>query len=259
MTLVLGTGVSGNFVSMSSDKRRVTMKYWYYPETGQYEKVQGEPLEIEDGDHIKVEKISSLALMGHGGTASLGTYLKDELIKIVNEDDDLKACKKKLELVIKKARTENTEDRIFNLLDQENGVLIMIMGFYKDNSTGLVSFEAGEGSEVTEKKAPKGFYQYAICPPVQIYSEQASLLFMLTGYEPVFLDEDFMTLEGKEEEQAWRIACNDKMMWIHNLISTTHPVEVSSDGITHTLKLDDNGIVHHEVVEFDTKEETTLA
>lgn len=246
MTLISMTGISGRFVAMSADKREVTEDHWYYPDTGEFEKIEGDSVQKE-GDVVKVVNLSSFVLMGSGGNSELGLYIKAEMLKIVNDKDDLDDCALKLEQVIEKARVNNNKLPILSLLDQKDGVIITLTGFYRDNSTGVVSFASGLCAEVENQKAPLKSKQWFVIPPAHKYNEM-NLGDLLLNVNVSMFD----MINSRGPKGAWISAYADQMKFLHSLISKNHPLEVSKDGTMHYLWLE-QGDIHYETEEFDTE------
>lgn len=250
MTLILTTGRSGNFVAMSGDKRRVTHSYWRDIKTGEYERINDKPKIDEVPVNNKVVKLSNYALMGIGGTASLGTYLRDTMLMLVEEEDDLRECAKKLEKIITGARNELRKEDFFSFLDHENGVMVTISGFYSDNSTGIVSFESGPGTHVIENKVPIGSKYWTLIPPTRKYLEMGSALINVNEFDSRFFEVNIQ--KATNENEVWKTIHADQMIWFHSLVAQNQPIEVSKDGFLHSLVLDADGIIRYSVEEFET-------
>lgn len=250
MTLILTTGRSGNFVAMSGDKRRVTHSYLYDLKTGEYEKIDDKPIIDEVPVNNKVVKLSNYALMGLGGTASLGEYLRDTMLKLVEEDDDLGECAKKLKKIITGARNELRQEIFFPFLNQENGVMVTISGFYSDNSTGVVSFVSGTDTLVNENKVPKGSSYWTLIPPIKKYLEMGSVLININELDPRLFEMNIEKPPNRNE--VWKTIHAEQMIWFHSLVAENQPTEVSKDGFLHSLVLDSDGIIQYSVEEFVT-------
>ena len=229
MTLVLGTSIYGKFVAMSSDTRRVMVEYSYHPETNTYEK-KDKPARASDGEYLKIAKLSNYALMGVGGNGELGTYLKEEMAKLILPFEDLAVCKTKLESLIQKARYDK-KLRYSSFLNQKGGVQVVIMGFYHGGETGTLVFDSGERSRVSETIADfQNDRQTVMITPVEKY--------LAPSVSREFFKMPFAKITKKKENIK-------KMQWIHKLISNAHPVEVSSDGVMHVLTLQGDGSIKH--------------
>lgn len=250
MTLILTTGRSGNFVAMSGDKRRVTHNYWYDLKTGEYEKIDDKPIIDEVPVNNKVVKLSNYALMGIGGTASLGEYLRDTMLELVEEDDDLGECAKKLKKIITRARTELRKEGFFSFFNHKDGIMVTISGFYSDNSTGIVSFESGPGTHVIENKVSIGSKYWTLIPPNRKYLEMGNALINVNEFDPRFFEVNIQ--KATNENEVWKTIHADQMIWFHSLVAQNQPLEVSKDGFLHSLVLDADGIIRYSIEEFVT-------
>lgn len=252
MTLVISLGMCGNFVSMTSDKRKVLMGYWYYPDTNEYKPAKGVETREADGDHIKTVKVSDYALFGSGGSSDLGIYIREELLKITEASDDLGDCKLKLEQVIEEGRRIVKTNSFLSLLNEEDGIGVIVVGFYRDKTIGRVSFKSGKDTTVEETKTNGEGHQVirSMIPPVASYHKWAKDMLELSEIDEAFIGEDGELVD--DIPGAWLKQAIKKTEWAHGLVSYNHPKEVSHDGELHVLKMQDDGTVGYEVSEFET-------
>jgi hypothetical protein len=251
VTLVMSASISGQFVVMTSDTRRVNKKYWYDLVTGEFEEVQNESLVISDEKSIKTFKLSEYVLVGAGGTAELAEYIIEQLKNEVKPEDDLAVCKQALERVIQREKNNKEGPRYLSFLNQKKGLTIILNGFYRDASTGLVTFEAGRDSEISETKAPKGSYQYSMITPAEEYMKRIHELFHI----PKLNDEKtFENASAKEIRDIVYQTIIDHLATLHSIISYNHPVEVSPDVEFHVIALDENGFLSYGKNTFDFTE-----
>lgn len=251
MTLVTSYSVSGNFAIMTSDTRRVNTKYWFDVETKQYEPVEDAEKVISDEKSIKTHQLTGYVLAGAGGIAELSMYIIEKLKAEVSWNDDLADCKKALDRVIERERKNPDAPNFVNFLNQKDGVTVALNGFYSDASTGLVYFESGKDTVVSETKAPKGKIQYSMITPAKEYMRQSEALFNI----PEFQDAAFFEgLTEKETNAKVFQAAIDRLATIHAVISYHQKVEVSPDAEFHVLQLDETGTIQYGKNDFDFNE-----
>lgn len=248
MTLILMTGRSGNFVAMSGDRREVTYNYWRDLKTGEFEKIDDKPRINEAPINNKVVKLSKFAMMGSGGTSDLGIYLKDAMLELVKEDDDLAECAKKFENLINETRNQLHIKKYFQFLNQEDGIQVTISGFYSDYSTGMVSFLSGPDSSIKETKVPLKETHWTLIPPSKKYLEMGGVLNNVNVFDPRLFDSNLQYVPNQNE--IWKTIHADQMKWFHSLVAQNQPTEVSKDGFLHSLVLDPDGVIRYSVEEF---------
>ncbi|WP_078431010.1 hypothetical protein [Alkalihalobacterium alkalinitrilicum] len=230
MTLVTTLSVSGDFAVMTTDTRKVNKTYYKDLKTGEYEAVEGSPLKVSQEKSYKVEFLSAFVMMGTGGTSELALYIKKKLRTRVNYTDDLKACGEKLKAVIDEIRLDEHAPVFCWFLDQTDGVYVLLNGFYEDGSNGLVVYGASPGAKVEEVPAPLSHSQWAMIPPVNMYTE---------------------VFKPKLQEGTLNEAVN-LLLGFHGQIAYLQKVEVSSDCHYFIIKKGEGGVLTTHQGVFDT-------
>lgn len=244
MTLVLSASLSGQVTFMTSDTRVVRAQF------NDYERDFGAPLVVCDEKQTKTHKISDFVLLGAGGIAELSMYLTDILKHEIKPEHDLSDCKEVLQAVIKRERANTDGPDFLRFLDIDEGVSVILNGFYRDGCTGLVQFGAGKGSEVTESKAPNKTYIYTLIAPAKEYLRRTEELFNI----PQLNDEAaFEGLSPAESGELIFKTLYDHLVMIHGVTSYHHPVEISPDFEIHVMTLE-NGVPQYDRIELDMTE-----
>lgn len=243
MTLVLSASISGSFAIMTSDTRKCYVEYKYIDhETGKAEIDHNQTVPVEGEKDIKTHRISKSVLMGFGGNVDSIIYLKRILYDEIKPDHDLSDCKKILEAVIKRTREkkEGPDDSSFFNIDE--GVNILMNGFYRDGSTGLVMFKGGKNTEVEEFKCPIGQFQYSAIAPAKEYLRNVNELFNI----PKLTDPS--TYEEVPETEISNVIFQiimDHLILIHGVASTIHSVEISPDFEVLVIANNKNGFEYN--------------
>lgn len=236
MTLVLGASISGRFVIMTSDTRRVLVKKTNYDfETGKIT-WETDPVAVEDAKDIKTHRLNNMVLVGAGGDTDLSTHIVGLLKKEVGEDYDLADCKQVLAAIIEAIRMAIDNDRgpeflkVLNIID---GVTVLMMGFYRDGTTGIVGFHSGTGKpKVTEVRAKEGEYlDHSIAPAKEYARRSAEML----SYSSMFDEEALKILPPEQVGSTVFNTVLNNLSMIHWAVSYHHPVEVSPDFEIHAI------------------------
>lgn len=245
MTLVLCTNLGGSFAVMTSDTRRVRVDYEQDSETGAIEIEHSKTVAIPDVRDIKTHKLNDYILVGAGGNAGLATYLVDILKRKIKEEHDMSHCKEILDSIIERELANKEGPEFLSFLDVKEGVSVILSGFYRDGSTGLISFMSGEG--VDEQKASPGYMQNMMITPAIEYLRRIDEMFKPLAdatYENVPADK----ITGAIFQDALSHAT-----MLHGVISYNHPVEISPDFEIHILALE-NGKPRYSVEKYDLSE-----
>lgn len=250
MTLVLSASMSGKFIFMTSDTRRVQPTYKQYDlAAGIAEIDQSVPYVICDGRDIKTHKLNDRILAGAGGCAELAIHLTDILKREVKADHDLSDCKDILQAAIQEERTGPNRHEFSGFLDITEGVTVILNGFYRDGTCGLITFTGGEGAEVEETKSPPNHFQYSLIAPAVEYLRRTNEVFHI----PQLLDEKLY--EGSPEEVGKRIfdSMLNHLVMVHGVTSYNHPIEISPDFEIHVIT-QDQGEFAYSSKEYDLSE-----
>lgn len=251
MTLVLSASLSGQVAFMTSDTRVVRAKYKSWDlEAGEAERDENEPLIVCDEKQTKTHKVSDFVLLGAGGIAELSMYLTDILKREVKPDYDLSDCKDILQAVIERERANIDGPDFLNFLNIDEGVSVIMNGFYRDGCTGLVCFDAGKDAVVTESKAPNNTYLYTLIAPAKEYLRRTEELFNIPKLN------DASTFEGLSPAESGKVVFHtiyDHLVMIHGVTSYSHPVEISPDFEIHVMTLE-NGVPRYNRIEMDLTE-----
>lgn len=252
MTLIIANTYSGTYALITSDSRRVTLTGEHDPVTGKYLGGKILPEDVNDVKDIKTERLTDRVLVGTGGIAMLGIYLRNQLARAVKPHYDLADCKAALDSII--AHTIEKKDGplrdILRFIDAEEGVSVFLTGFYRDNTTGLVSYDAMRGPQVKETKLEPRYYTSNIIAPVKKFKEKADDMLTVPDIE------DGTAFEGvapAEESAAMFDAHLKHYQLIHGTVSYNHPVEVSSDFLVRVIYLKDGKPAYYET-EYDSAE-----
>jgi hypothetical protein len=242
MTLVLSASLSGQVAFMTSDTRVVQAKY-----DGD-KRDYNEPLIVCDDKSTKTHKLNDLILLGAGGIAELSTHLAEILKREVEPEHNLADCKSILEGVIAQERAREDGPAFLRFLNIDEGVSVILNGFYSDGSTGLVTFKAGKDAAVEEVKADG--YQYALIAPAKEYLRRTEDVFNI----PKLNDE--ATFEGLSAADTGQIVFDtllEHLIMVHGVTSYNHPVEISSDFEVHIIAYE-NGNPQYSMSRFDLTE-----
>ena len=203
MTLVLSM-VQKDFVVMTSDPSRVVYKYYYLEDLQPVDDQESTSNEKAE----KVFKLTDRVLIGLGGTKEIALEVLYEMQKRIKPTYDLKKCGQVLGKIISELRGRSLHGRFLN---KEDGLVVLLNGFYFNGRTGQLSFESGTETEVEETICPNQRYLYAIIPPYDDYKRLASSLFSI-GDKPRNVDTFAAHVTG-----------------IHTTLSYLHPERISSD------------------------------
>ncbi|MFB3160430.1 hypothetical protein ABLO26_03545 [Neobacillus sp. 179-J 1A1 HS] len=250
MTLVLSASLSGQLAFMTSDTRVVRAKYKTWDlDAGEAERDENEPLVVCDHKQSKTHRLSDFVLLGAGGIAELSMHLTDILKQEVKPEHDLADCRQILEAVIERERANKDGPDFLNFLNIDEGVSVIMNGFYRDGCTGLVCFKAGKDAKVTEDKSLNG-YQYTLIAPAKEYLRRTEELFNI----PKLKDESIF--EGLSPVERGKIVFQtifDHLVMIHGVTSYNHPVEISPDFEVHIITVED-GVHRYHLSQIDLTE-----
>jgi hypothetical protein len=237
MTLVLSASISGRFVMMTSDTRRVWVKNKYDFEAGEMERDEN-PVADEEVRDIKAHVLNGKILFGAGGDSELADYLRNAMEEEIKDNHDISDCKRILEGILKESQKE--VPGYFNLLNIKDSVSVSMMGFYADGSTGAVIFNSGRDAKVKEHKAPKDTYHSHVIAPAKEYLNRSSEMLAI----PELYEEK--TYEGMTAAEVYGTSFQkvlDKLVMVNWAVSYNHPVQVSPDFEVNIIscKMEDDG------------------
>jgi hypothetical protein len=237
MTLYMSHNVSGNYVLMTSDTRHVIKDYWFDPVTGEYEDM-GLPPRPTDKKAIKTERLSYFTLIGFSGTGELCLYIAEKLKEEIQFDYDIKQCKEALERVIEREKRNKNAPRYTKFLEVEHGLILTLVGFYKeDYTTGMITYNSKDG-KVSELKADIGQIMYCMITPAKEYEGHENEILTY----PEFAD-GLEDIEDPLEQQRIMLQRSiNHLGTIHNIVSKHHSDIVSPEMEIFYLRLDPKGI-----------------
>jgi hypothetical protein len=217
MTLINTLSVGSIFVAMTSDQRLSN-------------RVFGKSVPVEHEKLVKVHNLNNNVLFGWGGFKDPSDLVREEIVKRIEPNSDLNDCKVALEEVL-----EEIEIHV--------KVAILLSGFYKDGTTGMVMYNSKE-KVVKEKKLSQLEYSYSMIPPTKDYSENQDKMFYLKEFiEP---DEIRNFFGGKEYPLALQesidVAIN-RLYTIHGIVAHKQPNEVTPEGQYYIIYRSPSGAI----------------
>lgn len=252
MTLIITNTFSGTYALMTSDTRRVRLTGEHDPVTGKYLGGKILPEDVDDAKDIKTERLTDRVLVGTGGIARLGIYLRNQLARAVKPQCDLADCKAALDSIIAHAiETKDGHMRdMLRFIDAEEGVSVFLTGFYRDNTTGIVSYDASSGPQVKETKLEAGYYTSNMIAPLKKFKDKADDMLEVPSIDD---GSAFAGLAPAEHSAAMFDAHLKHYQLIHGTVSYNHPVEVSSDFLLRVIYIKDGKPAYYDT-EYDSAE-----
>lgn len=153
MTLIQGAELGGVLVAMTSDTRQALAF-----KTGKNVKY----IPFVDAEKSKVGRLAPYVIYGGGGLTGLVDEVKKRLTNEVPGGQFLLDFRKPFEKVIEDLKTHK---RFGKVMDDDTTAQIMISGFNEDGSTGVLTFNTGEGCSVKYKQHEHGEQDMQIIAP----------------------------------------------------------------------------------------------
>lgn len=229
MTLILSANFSGCSI-MTSDTRLVTIEY-DFNEEGDYVPVKGGKVVPQDARDTKTYKLSDYVLTGAGGFSDATVHIMDILRSETKPEHDLADCKRILNEIIARERADENKPDYLQFLDIKGTATIILNGFYRDGSTGMVSFRSGDSTVAKEvEHTYKNLVQYHQIAPFKEFSEAEK---DILSQPYVYPD----TSDVKDDELIAAIFEHTKngLTLAHGVMSYNHPAEISADFEMHVL------------------------
>lgn len=229
MTLVL-SGASGNdFVVMTSDSMRSTQRYYVDDLT-----LVAGSTKPSDTKAQKVFKLTDFVLIGAGGISELALDLFEKMQERVSPGYDLSDCHSALIDAISEMRAE---DKYYSeFMGVEDKLKVILNGYYKDGSTGQITFDSGRDRDIKDIRTPADKFQYAMIPPAADFAAVAGQL-LIPDEGTEYTIDNVVT----------------HYVRTHATIHQLQPRQVSSDCRYHVLYRD-GSTVHYTDGEIETKQ-----
>lgn len=190
MSLITAIASKNGFVIMTGDRREVTVR-----RDGSYY--------VSSDNKRKVTRLTDFVLYGDVGRSDVSGEIEKRLRSIVTPDDDLGKCKTKLQQVIDAMKVDEEYGDLMSVIGSAG---VLMTGFYKSGSIGMLSFKTGEGTEIDERSCDQHAYLAEMKLPSVDEAIDATFGICL------FLDDE-------EEEKITEQDASIRLIALHKLIS----------------------------------------
>lgn len=236
MTFLAHVVFKDEFVMITTDTRCNMMLF--NPSTG--ESVTDRTINKSIND--KGSMLTGKVLASVGGLMRPGQEVVELLKGKIQPDYDLDDIKPILEEVLTqyiKEREGSFDQKLWEKPDTT--FVIHLAGFYKDDSTGVLTASGSGKIEESYKVTPEGtpLFFWLFSPTPEIYDMQLR-----------FFDPDFV---GQSATGEMRGTMTNHLATIHAIVSHVQPEEVSSNCIFHILEREGDKFIY-KTFEYETKE-----